>query len=72
MSINPVDTSVITDGSSAAVNERTFDEAIENAQNELSEADFNELLIVGAVQVGGQMILMPRATEILNEAMSDE
>ncbi|WP_437883359.1 hypothetical protein [Pseudomonas sp. LRF_L74] len=72
MSINPVDSSAVTDGSDASVNEQSFNDAIENAEGELSDADFEEQLITGAITVGGQMIIMPRANDILNEAMSDE
>jgi hypothetical protein len=72
MSVNPVDTSVITDGSGAASNEQSFNDAIENAEGGLSDAEFEEQLITGAITVGGQMIIMPRANDILNEAMSDE
>lgn len=72
MSINPADTSAVTDGSGAPVNEQSFNDAIENAEGELSDADFEAQLITGAITVGGQMIIMPRANDILNEAMSDE
>ncbi|WP_462383585.1 hypothetical protein [Pseudomonas sp. Marseille-QA0892] len=72
MSINPVDTSSITNASGAPINEQSFNDAIENASTELSDAEFEEQLITGAITVGGQMIIMPRANDILNEAMSDE
>lgn len=72
MSINPVDTSSITNASGAPINEQSFNDAIENSSTELSDAEFEEQLITGAITVGGQMIIMPRANDILNEAMSDE
>lgn len=72
MSINPVDTSSITNASGAPINEQSFNEAIENSSTDLSDAEFEEQLITGAITVGGQMIIMPRANDILNEAMSDE
>jgi hypothetical protein len=57
---------------STANGEAAFDAAVNNAQaNELTP-ELEEMMIEGAITIGGQMIIMPRANDILNEAMSDE
>lgn len=55
-------------GNSSATSESTtdsqaFDDAIDNAQ-------FQETMNEGMVQVGGQLILMPMMKDMLSEAMS--
>lgn len=57
---------------SASNGEAAFDQALENAQNGGMTPELEEMMIEGAVTIGGQMIIMPRANDILNEAMSDE
>ncbi|OLO05852.1 MULTISPECIES: hypothetical protein [Salinicola] len=42
---------------------QAFDDAIDNAQ-------FQEAMSEGMVQVGGQLILMPMMKDLLSEAMS--
>ncbi|MCY1187798.1 hypothetical protein D9M73_288250 [compost metagenome] len=71
MSINSVDPSAITDSPTGGA-EQTFNAALDGASGQLSDAEFTDQLISGAVTVAGQMIIMPRANEMLNEAMSDE
>jgi len=51
--------------------ETQFNAALDNS-TELSDAEFTDQLVSGAVTVAGQMIIMPKANEMLNEAMSDE
>ncbi|MCT8945776.1 hypothetical protein AB4P95_08875 [Pseudomonas sp. A1437] len=70
MSINAIDPSAINE-SPAGRDEQQFDAALDGASG-LSDAEFTDQLISGAVTVAGQMIIMPRANEMLNEAMSDE
>jgi hypothetical protein len=53
-------------------NEQTFDAALESSDTGMTDEEFTQQLVDGAVTVAGQMIIMPRANEILNEAMSDE
>lgn len=57
---------------SASGDEAAFDKALENAQTGEMTPELEEMMIEGAVTIGGQMIIMPRANDILNEAMSDE
>ncbi len=49
-----------------------FDQAIQNAQDGGMTPELEEMMVEGAISIGGQMIIMPRANDILNEAMSDE
>jgi hypothetical protein len=53
-------------------NEAAFDQAVQNAQEGGMTPELEQMMIEGAVTVGGQMIIMPRANDILSEAMSDE
>jgi carbamoylphosphate synthase small subunit len=71
MSINAIDPSAITE-SSASGAEQAFNSALEGSPEQLSDAEFTDQLVSGAVTVAGQMIIMPRANEMLNEAMSDD
>lgn len=53
-----------------------FEGALESAraaaaEDELPEG-FEDMMIEGMVTAGGQMIIMPRANEILGEVMSDD
>lgn len=52
--------------------EAAFDTALQNAQQTEMTPEMQTAMIEGAVSIGGQMIIMPRANDILNEAMSDE
>ncbi|OHV79425.1 hypothetical protein [Rhizobium sp. LCM 4573] len=57
---------------STSSGEAAFDAAVNNAQSGEMTPEMEEMMIEGAITIGGQMILMPRANDILNEAMSDE
>ena len=71
MAINPIDST--TNGTvSDASSEAAFNAAVDASQGELSEADLTERMVEGAIVVAGQMIIMPRANEILSEGMSDD
>lgn len=71
MAINPIDST--TNGAvSDASSEAAFNAAVDSSQSELSEADLTERMVEGAIVVAGQMIIMPRANEILSEGMSDD
>ncbi|MDH2326589.1 hypothetical protein QCN27_06885 [Cereibacter sp. SYSU M97828] len=52
--------------------EADFNKAVENAQGGEMTPELEQMMVEGAVTIGGQMIIMPRANDILNEAMSDE
>jgi hypothetical protein len=67
--ISGVDSELIPTASNG---EAAFDAAINNAQSGEMTPEIEEMMIEGAITVGGQMIIMPRANDILNEAMSDE
>lgn len=66
MAVTPVDTTT-----PATTPEANFDEAIENSTG-LTDEQFSDMMVEGAITVGAQMILMPRLMDILKEAMSDE
>ncbi|MDF2491204.1 MAG: hypothetical protein K0S77_3826 [Pseudomonas sp.] len=59
------------DPSAASDGEAQFNAALDSS-TELTDAEFTDQLVSGAVTVAGQMIIMPKANEMLNEAMSDE
>lgn len=70
MAISPV-------SGSTGLPELPADAAFEGAIARAAAADelpagFEDALITGAITVGGQMIIMPRANDILGEVMSDE
>lgn len=74
MPVNPVSGSVELPVIHA---QAEFDGALDNARAAVPSSDelpegFDDALISGAITVGGQMIMMPRANDILGEAMSDE
>ncbi|MBY5378371.1 hypothetical protein ELG83_24325 (plasmid) [Rhizobium leguminosarum] len=52
--------------------EAAFEAALSKAESGEVDSKFDDLLIEGAIRVGGQMIIMPRANDILGEAMSEE
>lgn len=64
--VDPVSVTTASNGEAA------FDAAVENAQQGEMTPELEEMMIEGAITIGGQMIIMPRANDILNEAMSDE
>ncbi|KKX26171.1 hypothetical protein [Rhizobium sp. LC145] len=71
MAMTPV--SGVDSGSFSTTNgEAAFDAALNNAQSGEMTPEMEEMMIEGAITIGGQMIIMPRANDILNEAMSDE
>ena len=49
-----------------------FDNAIQGAQQELSDEALMKELVEGAVKAAGSMLIMPKANEILNEVLSDD
>jgi len=63
MAIDPVGSS--NPASESSADSQAFDDALDNAK-------FQEAMVEGMVQVGGQMILMPMMNDILKEAQSDE
>ncbi|ENA29751.1 MULTISPECIES: hypothetical protein [Pseudomonas] len=69
MATAPIDNSST---GSVTNSEQTFDAALESSDTGMTDEEFTQQLVDGAVTVAGQMIIMPRANEILNEAMSDE
>lgn len=58
--------------SSAINGKTTFDAALDNAQNGGMTPELEQIMIEKAITVAGPMLIMPRATDILNEAMSDD
>lgn len=66
MSINPVDGS----SSSTPDTQVQFDAAVDKSKSAVSDEALNEAMMEQAALVGGQFIIMPRAQEILGEAMS--
>ena len=71
MAVPPVSGST---GLSELPAEAAFDGALARAAaaaDDLPEG-FEDALITGAITVGGQMIIMPRANDILGEVMSDD
>lgn len=57
---------------SPASGEAAFDAALDKALGDDFTPEMEAIFIQGAITVGGQMIMMPRANDILGEAMSDE
>lgn len=49
-----------------------FEAAVDSAKSQTSEAQLQDELISNAVSIGGQFIIMPRAQEIFQEAMSSD
>ncbi|MCJ8141073.1 hypothetical protein [Falsirhodobacter halotolerans] len=70
MAISPVSGSDAA--ASATTGETAFDTAIQNAQSNEMTPEMEEMMGEGMIKVGGQMIMMPLANDILKEAMSDE
>lgn len=69
MTTNAIDPNL--DPSAGTDGEAQFNVALDSS-TELTDAEFTDQLVSGAVTVAGQMIIMPKANEMLNEAMSDE
>ncbi|MBD8480236.1 hypothetical protein SOM59_04875 [Pseudomonas coleopterorum] len=69
MATNAIDPNL--DPSAGTDGEAQFNVALDSS-TELTDAEFTDQLVSGAVTVAGQMIIMPKANEMLNEAMSDE
>jgi hypothetical protein len=70
MSVSPIDTNLAPGGASP---EAKFNAAVDNAKgSEMTDAEFTDALITQAVTIGGQFIIMPKAQEMLNDAMSDD
>ncbi|OZI17574.1 hypothetical protein CAL18_15780 [Bordetella genomosp. 7] len=68
MAVTPIDPNAATGSQQQA----QFDSTVDNAKETLSEEALTERLVEGAVIVAGQMIIMPRANEILSEGMSED
>lgn len=73
MPVNPV--SGASDPSEIS-GQAEFEGALESARAAAAEDDlpegFEDAMVEGMVVAGGQMIIMPRANEILGEVMSDD
>jgi hypothetical protein len=69
MATAPIDN---TGGSVPDTNEQSFESALKSSDTGMTDEEFTQQLVEGAITVAGQMIIMPRANEILNEGMSDE
>lgn len=69
MATNAIDPNL--DPSAGTDGEAQFNVALDSS-TELTDAEFTDQLVSGAVTVAGQIIIMPKANEMLNEAMSDE
>nr|WP_314576626.1 hypothetical protein [uncultured Pseudomonas sp.] len=74
MSVNPVDSSIPL----ALDPQAQFDAAVDHAKrvevsgDELSDAEFDDILVTQGVTIGGQFIILPIAQNILNESMSSD
>lgn len=62
MAVDSVDSANATDNTSTP-DSQSFDDALDNAE-------FQDAMAQGMVQVGGQLILMPMMKDMLSEAMS--
>jgi hypothetical protein len=73
MSVTAVDSNLAPGGASP---EAKFNAAVDNAKSadkpEMTDAEFTDALITQAVTIGGQFIIMPKAQEMLNDALSDD
>lgn len=67
MSVTPVDSTI----PGSADPQTQFDSAV-NASSEMTDEELTNELVSQGVIIGGQFILMPKAQEMLNEAMSDD
>jgi hypothetical protein len=74
-----IDPNSPTDPSLTDSDEAMFNAAVDRAGDStpsdtggLTDDQFTNLLVQGAVSVGAPMILMPIASDILNEGMSDD
>ncbi|ANF58742.1 hypothetical protein [Halotalea alkalilenta] len=72
MAIDPVNSA--NTGPAADGGEADFNKALDNASANASDSDaqLDETMAEGIVQVGGQMILMPIANDIFKESQSDD
>lgn len=66
MAVTPVDSTQTTSNTEAQ-----FNAAVDSSTEMTDEQLTNELVSQGVI-IGGQFILMPKAQEMLNEAMSDD
>lgn len=70
MNISP---SHATQAAGSQTNDATqFDNAVNDAMQDLSDEALLKELVEGAVKAAGSMLIMPKANEILNEVMSDD
>ncbi|PVZ12531.1 MULTISPECIES: hypothetical protein [unclassified Pseudomonas] len=68
MAVTPTDA---TGASTESNPQAKFDAAVDSSSEMTDEELTNELINQG-IMIGGQFIIMPKAQEILNEAMSDD
>jgi actin-related protein len=66
MAVNPIDSTQSTTDTQAK-----FEAAVDSS-TQMSDQDLTNELVSQGVIIGGQFILMPKAQEMLNEAMSDD
>ncbi|MFF7707079.1 hypothetical protein [Pseudomonas sp. NPDC007930] len=66
MAVTPVDST-----QSSTDTQAQFDAAVDSSSEMTDEELTNELVSQGVI-IGGQFILMPKAQEMLNDAMSDD
>jgi len=72
MSVAPIDSSTSAPPSSEARFNAAVDKSKDKSSDKSNDAEFNEAMITQAVTIGGQFIIMPKAQELLNEAMSSD
>ena len=70
MAISPISGSDSV-AATAGPNEAKFNAAVETAEGGMTP-ELLDTMVTGAITVGGQMIIMPQANEILKEAMADD
>lgn len=66
MAVTPVDNT-----QPAGSTQAQFDAAV-NSSTDMTDQELTDALVNQGVMIGGQFILMPKAQEMLNEAMSDD
>ncbi|AMB84963.1 hypothetical protein AWM79_06420 [Pseudomonas agarici] len=69
MAVNPIE-----GGGTPAVDAQSkFDAAVDKASDTSGDdQQLTDFMVQGAIQIGGQFIIMPRLNELLNDAMADD
>ncbi|BBP77105.1 hypothetical protein CCU68_22565 [Pseudomonas gingeri NCPPB 3146 = LMG 5327] len=69
MAVNPIE-----GGGTPPVDAKSkFDAAVDKAADSSSDDQkITDFMVQGAIQIGGQFIIMPRLNELLNDAMADD